>query len=99
MVKNWKSTHINFGTVRPHRKVSVVIQCLDSLEDVVEIKHFCGCSPGHVSGNNVIVSFTGNIPKHLAMAGIQQFNVSKNLKVIYKSGKYDLLQLNGTVRR
>ena len=100
MIKKWESSEINVGNIKPYQKVFITFKCLESLSDVSTVTSPCGCSSGHVSDNDVIVSFKpGDIPRHLAQAGLTTYRVSKTLRVFYQSGEYDLLQFYGNLKR
>ena len=100
LMKNWENTNINIGTVKPYQRTYITFKCLESLEDVATITSSCGCSQGHVSGNNVIVSYKpGDVPKHMASSGLDSYNTSKTIRVHYINGETDVLQFVGVVKR
>ena len=100
LMKNWESTKINIGTVKPYQRTYITFKCLESLEDVDTITSSCGCSQGRISGNNVVVSYKpGDIPKHLTSAGLNSYNTSKTIRVHYNNGETDVLQFVGVVKR
>ena len=100
LMKNWENTNIDIGTVKPYQRTYVTFKCLESLEDVATITSSCGCSQGHVSGNNVIVSFKpGDVPKHMTSSGRNSYNTSKTIRVHYTNGETDVLRFVGVVER
>ena len=99
-MKNWESTKIDIGTVKPYQRTYITFKCLESLEGVAIITSSCGCSQGHVSGNTVVVSYKpGDIPKHMSQSGLNSYNTSKTIRVHYTNGETDVLQFIGVVKR
>ena len=99
-MKNWESTKIDIGTVKPYQRTYITFKCLESLEGVATITSSCGCSQGHVSGNTVVVSYKpGDIPKHMSQSGLNSYNTSKTIRVHYTNGETDVLQFIGVVKR
>lgn len=100
MVKNWINSKISIGTVKSNKKIIIIFESLDSLEDVTSVTTSCGCSKAEVKDNTIVVSYRpGSVPIHMIQSGMKSFKTSKTIKVYYGNGKIDVLHFNGIVEK
>jgi hypothetical protein len=99
MKSHWENVEINIGRVPQRTEKKFYFQALDSIPAITRIIPGCGCSNYRYdkdTGRLHITFNVGRLPYHLQ--GAEQ-TISKNFKIEYSDGTYEVLIFTGKKTR
>lgn len=92
-MKNWENKKIDLGTIKVGTKNTVIFKADTDLE-IDHISTSCGCTSAKYHKKNKTLSavyIPKSIPAHLISEG--EYRTVKSIRVYYKNGEEDTLQL------
>ena len=97
---NWKNKTIDLGKVKPHQKYKAIFESVKEL-DIVTVTTSCGCTtnkPYNKNTKTLEVTFKPqNIPVHLRY--LEEHKVSKRIRIYYKDGGSEVLNITARVQK
>lgn len=92
-MENFETNFIDLGEAVPKTVVKATFHYIgESIDDIVKIKHSCGCTSSKINkeNNSVEVTYkTESVPKHLKELGY--FTPTKNVKATFADGHTEVL--------